>query len=87
MTHVNNDKTTCKYTSKFKQKHPDYFKNYYIENKHKYNINSRKKQWWGIEIFGTTYVFDRKIDMNIKKISESELQESNVVRIKVKNNE
>lgn len=72
-----------KYTDNFKIKNPDYFKNYYKNNKHKYNQHSNKSQWYAVEIFGTLYVFNRKSDIKIKSIGKNELNNTNVVRVKV----
>ena len=68
--------------AKFKSKNPNYFKNYYQNNKHKYNNTSQKKKWYGIEIFGTVYVFDHKSDIIIKNIDKQTLNEANIVRVK-----
>ena len=71
------------YTINFKTKNPDYYKNYYKNNKHKYNQHSNKSQWYAVEIFGTLYVFNRKSDIKIKSIGKNELNNTNVVRVSV----
>ena len=70
-----------KYNFKFKNKNPDYFKNYYKKNKHKYNQHSNKTQWYGIEILDKMYVFNRKLDIKIKSIGKEDLDKPNVIRI------
>ena len=69
-------------TKILKTKDPNYFKNYYLNNKGKYNHIKTKTQWYGIEIFGTTYIFDRKIDMNIMRMTKQDLKKPNCVFVK-----
>lgn len=75
-------------TKVLKTKDPNYFKNYYKNNKAKYMNKkpvNRKTIWYGIEIFGTTYVFDQRIDMNIVRLNKHDLKKPNCVLMKSTN--
>lgn len=87
METIESDKTKNtdinKYMKKFKKKNPDYYKIYYQKNKDKFNkiaINKRTK-WYGIEIFGTTYYFNNKKDINIKCLDKNDIKKKNFVFI------
>ena len=74
---------------RFKSRNPNYFKNYYKNNKHRYKnknknktFKSNKKKWYGVEIFGTVYVFDHKSDIKIKNIDKQTLSNPNIIRVK-----
>ena len=72
--------TTTERQTSFKQRNPQYFKNYYLKNKNKYNQN-RKKKWYGVKIYGTMYYFDKKSDIKIKTLDEDDLGKTSCVHI------
>lgn len=81
MSKVETDKTTDTAIDKFKKKNPNYFKNYYKNNKDKfkkYRADARTK-WYGIEIFGTTYYFNKKQQINIKSLEKNDIKKNNFV--------
>ena len=64
---------------KFKDKHPNYFKDYYRKNKEKIKENNKqnykkKKKYYTIKIAGTIYSFKHKQDIVIKKYTQKELE-------------
>lgn len=58
---------------KFKQRHPDYFKNYYIANKEKMQLRnkqrqSKRKYYYVVEIEGNKYCFETKKSIKMNKV-------------------
>lgn len=79
MTRTKHKKAITK-TQRFKKNHPDYYKNYYKNNKDKFN-KKQKKRWFGVEIYGTMYYFDKKSDIKIKILNADDIKRPNYVRI------
>ena len=72
---------------KFKATHPDYFKKYYLQNKDKILKRNKqnyhdKKIYYTIQIAGTTYCFEHKKDIVIKKCTQKQLDKNgNYIRV------
>ena len=70
----------------FKQKHPNYFQNYYQNNIHKFKARNDTrdidKKWnYIIEINGKNYAFQHKKDIKIKKIKKQDLTDIHYILV------
>ena len=73
--------------SKFKKRNPNYFKNYYLKNKAKFeqrnkNRPSNRKYYYTIYLDGKQYCFKRKCDINITKINIADIHKNDVIFVK-----
>ena len=66
--------------TKFTTKNPNYFKQYYKNNKNKFNTHT-KTQWYGIQLFGTVYYFDMKKHIPIKIYDIEDINQSNFIHV------
>ena len=72
-------KTTMNFQQKFKQRNPNYFKEYYKRNLQSFqernkNRPSSKKLYYVLHVDNKKYCFKNKKDINIEKININEYQ-------------
>ena len=68
---------------KFKQRNPDYFKNYYVKNKAKFdernkNRPSKRQFYFVLSVDDKNYCFKRKSDITITKTKIDDIDKNNV---------
>ena len=72
---------------KFKSKHPDYYKQYYIKNRDTFvarnkNRASKRKYYYVLELNGNKYCFHHKKDVPLQKTEIHNIEQEGYTLIK-----